>query len=91
MSRETVVWYRIRSKKIVQWASLAAAMFRERLISKAAQLALLAGKAPLPGSLVFKFGENLGGNGVPFISRQAADAICVDNAHRGGRVQCLNE
>ena len=28
MSRETVVWYRIRSKKIVQWASLAAAMFR---------------------------------------------------------------
>ena len=87
----TTVWCGTGSKEIVQRPSLAAAMSRERLISKAAQLALLAGKAPLPGSLVFKFGENLGGNGVPFISRQAADAICVDNAHRGGRVQCLNE
>ena len=69
----TVVWCGIRSKEIVQWASLSAAMFRERLISKAAQLALLPREARPPRYFVFKLGENLGGNGVLLILRQAGN------------------
>lgn len=69
----TAVWYEIRSKEIVQRASLSAAMFRERLISKAAQLARASGKARPPGCLVFKLGENLGGNSVLLILGQSGN------------------
>jgi len=67
------VWCGIRSKEIVQWASLSAAMFRERLVSKAAQLARASGKARPPSYFVFKLGENLGGDGVLLILRQAGN------------------
>jgi len=67
------VWYGIRSKKIVQWASLSAAMVRERLISKAAQLAPLPGEPRPPGYFVFKLGENLRGNNVLLILGQSGN------------------
>ena len=65
------MWCGIRSNEIVEWASLSAVMFRERLISKAARLAPLPDEARPPGCLVFKLGENLGGNSVLLILRQA--------------------
>jgi hypothetical protein len=46
----TVVWCGIRSKEIVQRASLSAAVFRERLVSKAAQQAY---PRPAPQGLQF--------------------------------------
>ena len=48
-------------------------MFRERLVSKAAQLALLAGKTRRPGRFVFKLSENLRGDGVLLIPWQSGN------------------
>ena len=53
--------------------SLSAVMFRERLISKTAQLVPLLGEARPPSYFVFKLGENLGGDGVLLILRQAGN------------------
>ena len=48
-------------------------MLPARLVSKTAKLAVLSGRALGLGCFVFKVGENMGGNRVLLLSRQAGN------------------